>query len=926
MHRIEVAIKENRAFFVLGENFITTDVEEKLKASNIPAVSLTNETTDYITGCTAENLAGAFAGNGVLVLIDPSFGEENIDRLIDIVQKGQPRPQLFLVAKTYNRFSLPLKMMRWKLNHIKQSVLPFLQHLPVPEEKPEPTKKETSKGSAPRKVRGPIASFIGREEEVALLTEKLNNFDKPLFICGAEGIGKSWLIEQVLSEGSWDSISTLRFDPDFNTDAFLNILAEIFHNNGDSALKNALSAGKNRPHPGKIISLVQDSLQKDGLEKKIFVVRGFEYLLNESGQFYREGLLESLLIHLFSTSSKLRLIVSSSQSPSSFSVAEEQTIHLQGLSKSDVIPLFAAWQAPEISEERAEDLWNRTQGHPIALRNIAIRLRNDGNNNILDTANFGMLNTITDTHKLRKPLRKYLDSLSKEELSLLERLALSNASISAKDMNEFGVSRNNRLSLVQKGLLEQTPNAQDRHYYVHSLVFSLLRKQRVYNFEVMEELGSLFLDRAKDYNAKFNPSKANTLLETINIQQANALFLGARKRKRCWNSKLPFLDPLVQSARGLLFTKNKERKDSLLNIAKAQISDSLRKAPNHPDMLLLEILLTKKDKELRGNIDKLFASAKKKAATPELFVQEALHYLERNLPLKAQGSLEQAIKLFPKHADLHYRQALFFLEQGQVENASKALTSAIELAKSNPRYYSLLGELFTKLGPEMWEQASEAYQYSRTLYVKQPPAVHLVREAELLRARAMVNIEEQKELLTQAQDVLENVLKEEPKSLKAQVALARVLIEVDQENNPEIGKRIEKLLAPALKRRDSPEAYIQKARALIRKGDFTDVEHFLNKAFKLSRKNHQLFTVRGEFYLVKGDTVLALQAFQKALDSCPKSAPEYAVNQRYLAQTSALIASGASIDYSAAQDDVDTLPALEERAPSSVVIRRRKDS
>ena len=363
-----------------------------------------------------------------------------------------------------------------------------------------------------------------------------------------------------------------------------------------------------------------------------------------------------------------------------------------------------------------------------------------------------------------------------------------------------------------------------------------------------------------------------------------------------------------------------------MNIASAQIKDSLRKAPNHPGMLLLEILLSKKDKELRGSTDKLFVAAKKNAATPELFVQEALHYQERNLPQKAKTSFAQAIKLFPSHADLHYRQALFFMGQGQIENASIALKTAIELASNNPRYYSLLGEIFTHLGSETWEKASEAYRYSRSLYTKQPPAIHLVREAELLRARAMVNIEEQKELLGQAQEILENVLKTNPKSIKAQIALARVLLELDQENNPEIRKRIERLLAPALKRRDSSEAYIQKARVLIRQGEFTDVENYLNKAFKLSRTNHQLFTVRGEFYLVTGEPVLALQAFQKALNSCPKSAPEYAVNQRYLEQTSALIASGANIDYSAAQDDVETLPALDENSSTSVVIRRRKDS
>lgn len=926
MNRIEMAVKEQRAFFVLGDGFVNTNIEAILKELNVPAVSLTDETTEYIKECNAENLAGAFSGNAILVLINPSFGETKIEQLIDVVQNGQPRPQIFLIAKSYNRFSVPMRMMRWKFNQIKQSALPFLESIPVPEIKPEESQSTKKQDDSSQKVRGPIASFVGRAEDVAIFNEKISTLERPILLIGPEGIGKTWLVDHCLSQGELNILPPLRFDPDFNTDAFLNYLAEIFAKNNDSALKEALSAGKDRPYPSKIISIVKDSIQKDGLETQAFLVRGFEYLLNDSGQFYREGLLESLLIDLFQSASKLRLIITSSQAPSSFTISKEQIISLGGLAKEDVIPLFEAWQSPELSAEQAEDIFERTKGHPVSLRNIAIRLRNDGNTTIIETEGFGSLSSLTDGNKLRKQLKKAVDSISKEELSHLERLALANTPIATKDMNEYGISRNNRLSLVQKGLLEQTPDANTRHYYVHSLVFGLLRRQRVYNFEVMEELGTYFLEKGKNFNPKFSESGADALLETLNIQQANALFLGARQRSRCWNAKLPFLDPLVQSARSLLFSKNKDKKDSMLNVAKAQINDSLRKAPNHPDMLLIEILLAKKDKTMRSNIEKLFSTAKKKAATPELFVQEALYNQEKNLPQKAQASFEQAIKFFKGHADLHYRQALFFMEQGQIEKASKALKAAIELAQTNPRYYSLLGELFTSSGTDMWEKASDAYRYSRSLYTKEPPAVHLVREAELLRARAMVNIEEQKELLQQAQTILTDVLKINSKSTKAQVALARVLLDSDQENTEEMITKIEKLLTPALKRRDSSEAFIQKARVLIRQNKFTDVEANLNKAFKLSRKNHQLFTVRGEFYLVTGQPVLALQAFQKALDSCPKSAPEFAVNQRYLEQTSALIASGANIDYSAVQeDDVSTLPVLEEHSSAAVIIRRQKE-
>jgi hypothetical protein len=166
MNRIEMAVKEHRAYFVLGDGFVNADVEAKLKELNVPAVSLTDETTEYIKECNAENLAGAFSGNAILVLLSPSFGESKIDQLIHVVQNGQPRPQIFLIAKSYNRFSVPMRMMRWKFNQIKQSALPFLESIPVPEIKPEESKNAKKQNQSSQKIRGPIASFVGRTEDI----------------------------------------------------------------------------------------------------------------------------------------------------------------------------------------------------------------------------------------------------------------------------------------------------------------------------------------------------------------------------------------------------------------------------------------------------------------------------------------------------------------------------------------------------------------------------------------------------------------------------------------------------------------------------------------------------------------------------------------------------------------------------------------
>ena len=99
---------------------------------------------------------------------------------------------------------------------------------------------------------------------------------------------------------------------------------------------------------------------------------------------------------------------------------------------------------------------------------------------------------------------------------------------------------------------------------------------------------------------------------------------------------------------------------------------------------------------------------------------------------------------------------------------------------------------------------------------------------------------------------------------------------------------VSKLLSPALKKRDNSDAHICKARLLIRQNDLIDVESNLDRAYKLSETT-VLSTPSVVYYLITGNPVLGLKAFQSALDASTKDSPEYAQIKRYVEQVTAIL-------------------------------------
>ena len=101
MQPIQTAIANNRCVFVIGSGIIGTQAEEELIKKSLHAVSLTDESSDNILSFNAETLSPATQNQGLIVLVEPNFGETHIEALATFIASQNPRPQLFIVAKFF---------------------------------------------------------------------------------------------------------------------------------------------------------------------------------------------------------------------------------------------------------------------------------------------------------------------------------------------------------------------------------------------------------------------------------------------------------------------------------------------------------------------------------------------------------------------------------------------------------------------------------------------------------------------------------------------------------------------------------------------------------------------------------------------------------------------------------------------------------
>ena len=547
-----------------------------------------------------------------------------------------------------------------------------------------------------------------------------------------------------------------RCSNDVGGDAFLGRIAVAAAKLGNQKLQKALSSRNKRPSPMQLAEMALETLSDDSLSKQLFVVSGLENLLDHrDNSFYKENTLELTLKLLFRSELKARMVILSEREFSTYNAnSNPRTIALTGIAPEDAIAFFEAWRVPEEVRETAQKLFERSCGHPMVLRYLAIRIRDGQEIEALEGGNQGSIQSITDTPKVRKTLRKCFDSLSNDQKDTLQLLSLLRYPLTAQELQEFKFNRKTRLDMLSRGLLEQTPQQSERRYYVHPLTKSLFRRGA--DFDAMREMGLTLLDMAKVARKKSNFSREIHL-----IQEANSLLIRARKHKDCWRTSVPFCDPLLPAARELIFPpkrqdnpNNRKRK---LDVARNILNGGFYQAPQHAELLLLKQLLQKKEGVKKSELLKNFDKINRIAATPESYHLEASFYIESNSVQQAIGALQKGTKKFPTNGRLHRRLASLMIRQNQLEEAAAVLKESITAQPSMPDNYSLMGDIYTRLGQDHWDKAEEAFGRSKELGLSNVP--HLIREANLQRVKALVDLKNKEELLSKAEACLQNVQK-----------------------------------------------------------------------------------------------------------------------------------------------------------------------
>ena len=545
----------------------------------------------------------AFQANGVIALVEPDFSAKSTQTLAAKIKASNPKPQLIVISKAFNRFALPLSLRLMKIQHIKMRGDQFISAL-EPEEKVEQVKEKAVRKPAV----APSSDFIGRTTEMESLQTHLSTNGRPILIAGPAGIGKRWLCEQVLAKSELKRLPDLHLDSTANTDAFLGRIALIAEKDGNPELKNALRARGKRPSPQRIAELTKQALQTEGLSDKVLVISGFERVLDKrDDSYYQEGSLELAIQEILKVDITLRLILISERALQTYHPANKpRTIELVGFNDEESKDYLKAWRLTEEQVNDCAALLQRCKGHPMAIQSLAISIQSGMSVEDLSESNRGTIEDIHDSSKVRKHVRRQFDKLDKELREALNAISMFRTPVSAEYLQFIKINRQKRMQLIAKGLLSQTPQNSERRYYVHGLTKSLFRRGP--DFDQMKEVGLELQHLAK------KAKKSEKEIEELHlIQESNILLTLARKRNDCWRTSVPFVDPITNSVRELIFHRKKN------DVAERILNVGFQQAPNHPDLMLLDVINKKRTSDKGGEKQKLFDALHAKGGTPESY-------------------------------------------------------------------------------------------------------------------------------------------------------------------------------------------------------------------------------------------------------------------------------------------------------------------
>ena len=924
MNRVETAIREGRCVLAIGEQALSNpDVLGELRRRSVPAVHLGGTAVNPVASLGPDNLTAVLnQAGGILVLVEPEAASDGkaLSELGEYIKAAPNKPKIFVAARAFNPFMMPMNMRLLKMEGLKFRAKDFLAALPVVEDAPAAPAAEPKKKKNELPFKAPRAQFVGREEEVTALREMVGTAGGPIVITGPMGIGKRWLVEHALTESEATRWPDLTFGPGVGPDTLLARIASHTKAAGDDRLHKALLS-EEVPTPTEIATLAAETLTAEGLAGAVWVIHGLDGLLDRRrGHFHGAGRLEMVLSSILQSQPTVSIILTSTRVPEMYNegaLAHLRHIALGGLQGNVLHELFEAHHAPEFPREHFGPISERTLGHPLAARFLAITAAEDGDiEELLEQKRFLKLEELDRRDAISAHIKRRIQKLDDQARRNLAACALFVDPATTDDLRVLGLDRKSRLWLVSQGLLEQTPVDGARRYYVHPMVAKHLDYREVYDFDAMQNLGRHIHNLHKEFDKAGNvPAAIATAFE------GNRLLVESRRERSVIPMAYSDLDAMIYNTRSMM-----GRKKARLDIARSRVNSLMKGSNRHSELLLLNAELRVHEKSTFEVIVGAYNELQRQCPTPDAYISEAALHTRARARGRAARAMEKAVATFNQNGRLYRQLAVIYMDQNKLDESIVLLKSAMTLEPMMPDTYGLLGEAYTLKGIASWDDALTALNEALGLDPENPR--NLVRKAMLLRDQALTAEDGGAEGLAAATEAVTAALEVDKGHPFAQELAAALIL--DQGGDIE---QADWYIQQSGKRRETSFGLVQRARVMVRKQNFDEVERLINKALKKEPSNHAAFAAQAEMWEAQGQIFHAFEAMKSAKERTPKESAARVAYDRQMTKLGALIESGAAAEMMKAaglnpeeQQAAAQQHGGERRDPGTTTIRRPKKS
>ena len=884
MKRVVTAIQKGRCVLIAGSR-VQSEPASRAALAERPGLPIHHLGARDIS---ADDLAPVIGRQGgLLVLIEPDARGDGraLEQLASVLKKSKAKPNVLLVAPIFNPFGLPIALRLMRVEHEKAKAADLLSALPSVAPHREaaaaaaPAKKKKSSG-APRPV------LVGREEEKVALAEALSA-GGPVLLHGASGVGRSWLLSQVLSEqeGLSEAFSyTLRRDAGFD-----GLSALIVDALGDDGLKKTFKE-QSHESPAAAVDALIAALSTESAKGQVITLRGIEGTLYRDGSMARQDRLGMLVQALLTRSGQTASVVMiSAQAPRIQGVAEVvQTVQLAGVKGREVFGIFEAYHAEEVPRDKMGEVHNQTAGHPMGARAYAVRWRDaDKPEKVFEDKKFLKMVQVENTEVLQRHLVRRVEKLSPTLKKALLLIGHSPVGLTGQELSSLEINRETRVQLTRLGLIEVSLHGDPRIYSLHPVIARGVPLRELADFDTLEQVARLVAGRVESL------SGAHKLALALEI---NRTMVAARRDRS--RRELEYLDQdgMLDSVLGLIRGRTPR-----LEMAQQRVNQLLKQSPKHPELLLAKAEVMAALDAPAEEIEKQIHHAQEVAPTPEAYHFEASWRLRRRRKGdqgRAVDALTRGRASFPKESSLARRLGAVLAEQRQWPQAEIVLRESIELDASQPEAYSRLGEVLSAQGSERYGDAANAIRYA--LELEPGREVHQRRLARLLRQQSLVVETGREALITEAKELLEASLKGGVKGHEPYLELAELLLDTegDVERATWAARKAQKSAG-----KKNVDVEIALARVDTRSGRLVEAERRLARAVTSKAHEAEARGAMGELLFARGKVFAAHQELTLALKLAAAGSATQVRLQQQAAKLETLIASGQAVDIEKAAEE-----------------------